>query len=122
MALCKNPKCMAPLTEYHWGEGYCSKRCMAAALAGDERVSDCLHDPTDPTGHAVICKTADEVDAMLEAYAIDPRLPRIIYMRRKGKSWRDIGKACGLSYMQCDRIFANVTPNLLRACGLRIKA
>ena len=119
MALCKNRRCMAQLTQCQWGDGYCSKKCMSDDLPKNEKIDDYLHDPTDPTGRRAVAKTADEVDAMLEAYAIDPRLPKIIYLKRRGKSLRYIGTACKISHMECYRLLKNVTPNLLRQCGLR---
>ena len=117
--LCQNSRCMQPLGEYQWGGGYCSQRCMATAEDYERDACAPLLDPSDPTGAAEIAKNRDEVDAMLEAAAIDPRLPRLIYFRKRGKTLRQMGEACGISAMQCDRILKNVTPKLLRACGLR---
>ncbi len=74
--LCLNPKCRAVLREYQWGEGYCSGECMAACLDKGATMTESLHEPT--TGET-ICRCADEVDAMVEAHILDPRLPRIIY-------------------------------------------
>lgn len=119
--LCKNSRCMAPLTQYQWGDGYCSKHCMASDLPKGEKVSDYLHDPTDPTGRNAVAKTADEVDAFMEAYAIDPRLPKIIYLRRRKQTLRQIGCACKISHEMVDKILQKLTPNHLRRCGLRIK-
>ena len=121
MALCKNPKCMATLGEYQWGGGYCSARCMKAAPDYDKDQDAPLLDPNDPTGHTEICRNLDEVDAMLEAAAIDPRLPRIIYLRKKRFTFRKIGRLMEpkISDQTCRRILQSVAPNLLRDCGLR---
>ena len=121
MALCKNEACRATLSEHHWGDGYCSRKCMAGGLDDGERVDDYLHDPTDPTGNRAIAKTADEVDAMLEAHAIDPRLPKIIYLRKRGMTFREIAPRGGMSYQTVDNLLKSLTPNLLRQCGLYIK-
>lgn len=117
--LCKNERCMAPLGDTHWGDGYCSRRCMSAADDYDHDADAPLMDPSDPTGHAEICRNRDEVDAMMAAAAIDPRLPKIIYLRRKGATLRKIGSACGLAESAVRKIFDKCAPNLLRACGLR---
>jgi hypothetical protein len=116
--LCLNPKCHAVLTEYQWGEGYCSKLCMASRLDKGERISDCLHDRTGRL--ADVARTADEVDAFMEALELDPRLPRIIYLRRAGKTFRQIGPAMApkIDAATCNRILASATPKLLRRCGL----
>lgn len=121
--ICKNKRCRVVLGAHYWGDGYCSSDCMHHCMTyGDgERMSDRLSDPTDPTGQRAISETADETDAMLEAAEIDYRLPKIIYLRRRGKSWCEIGRACKCSHMTCYRIIHLVTPKLLRACGLQEK-
>ena len=55
-----------------------------------------LMDPTDPTGRRVICKDRDEVDAMLSAATIHPQLPKMLYLRKRKKTLREIGRACGI--------------------------
>lgn len=118
MQLCANPKCRAVLGEYQWGAAYCSKRCMAAGLEKGDKVDDFLHDPNDPTGRAPIARTADEVDAMLEAFAIDPRLPRIIYLRKKKTTYRKIGSLLKISDCMVIKIIQKLAPKQLRECGL----
>jgi DNA-directed RNA polymerase specialized sigma subunit len=60
-----------------------------------------------------------EVDAMLEAAAIDPRLPKIIYLRKRGKTLRQIGAECGMAESMVRKIIEKCAPKLLYACGLR---
>ena len=81
-----------------------------------------LLDPTDPTGNRSICKNRDEVDAMLAAAEIDPRLPKIIMLRKLGKPYREICATVGveMNHMKCYRLLHSVTPKLLRECGLRL--
>lgn len=119
--LCKNSWCMAPLTQYQWGDGYCSRHCMSADLSKGEKVSDYLHDPTDPTGRKAVAKTADEVDAFLEAHAIDPRLPKIIYLKRRGATNQKIGDSLNPKIVESmvRKILEKCDSNLLRRCGLR---
>jgi len=63
--------------------------------------------------------TAIQLDAMRDAFDIDERLPRIIYMRRAGHTFRDIGQRMGMTHMACYRLLNSVTPKLLNLCGLR---
>ncbi len=120
---CRNKRCNRPLKVHYWGEGYCSRDCMQRCLKyGDgERMADMLCDPTDPTGQRIIAATRDEIDAMLEAFDIDKRLPRIIYLLKRGKSMRQIDRVSGFTKNTCGRLVASVAPNLLHACGLRTK-
>ena len=117
---CKNTKCGAVLAEYQWGDGYCSKACMATAMRAGDRMSDALYDPKDPTGRHVIARNADEIDAMLEAMDADARLPRIIYHLRAGWSMRKIGREMRIADVHVARIVGKVAPKLLQRCGLRI--
>lgn len=121
--ICKNRRCGVVLTEHYWGEGYHSRDCMQRAMrAGEgEHFADQLTDPTDPTGQRLIADSRDEIDAMLEAASVDPRLPRIIYLRKRDWTYRAIGKALRVSKSSVDRILRLGTPNLLHACGLRTK-
>lgn len=120
--LCKNSQCMVSLSEYVWGDGYCSKRCMEKGDDYDAEAHDSMPHPGDiQAARCELAKDADLTDAMTQAYALDPRLPKIIYLKRKGKTMRTIGKACGMSYWECYRLLKNATPNILRACGLRKK-
>ena len=82
-----------------------------------------LHDPTDPTCQREIAKNRDEVDAMLEAHAIDARLPRILYLRKQRKPLREIGRLMEptISHVTVNKILSKLTPKLLRACGLSTK-
>jgi len=121
MPLCKNPECRTRLSKHVWFGGYCSARCAQAHDGYDKEFEGPLLDPSDPTGEREIARNRDEVDAMLEAAAINKDLPKIIMLRKQGKTLRQIGEACGMSYVQCNRILGSVTPNLLRRCGLRIK-
>lgn len=118
--LCKNKRCMRPMDGHYWGDGYCSERCYhnSVSRADGVRDEDYLSDPTDPTGRRAIARTRDEIDAMLDAFAIDARLPKIIYLRRRGYSWVAVGRACKCSHMTCYRLLDSVTPRLLRSCGL----
>ena len=121
MALCKNKQCRTQLGAFHWLDGYCSEQC--ARVDNDADWEDCrpLYDPTDPTGQRVIAQNLDEVDAMLAAAEIDPRLPKLIYLRKRGMTHRAIGQSMQPRIREstvrkiinlCDR-------NLLIACGLR---
>jgi len=121
MTLCKNERCMRPLKEHAWFGGYCSARCSRTAEDYDADACAPLMDPSDPTGQREIARNRDEVDAMLEAAAINKDLPKVIMLRKQGKTFRQIGKACGTSKDTCDRLLRRATPNLLRRCGLRIK-
>ena len=116
--LCLNPRCRKPLSEYQWGEGYCSGECMDAHLAKGETVTQCLHDPT---GHYRVAETTDEIDAMLEAAEIDPRLPRIIYFRKQRKPFRFIAHGLCVDEKTVRNILAKSARKLLRRCGLRRK-
>ena len=117
--LCKNSRCMAQLGDHHWGDGYCSSRCMRADAVTEPRADGPLMDPTDPTGKQEIARNRDEIDAMLALAEIDPRLPRIVYMRKRRVAYREIGRKCGMGHMAVARLLQSVTPNLLHACGLR---
>lgn len=119
MALCKNRCCMAPLGEHYWGDGYCSRRCLSQDDGYDPDTDKPLLDPNDPTGHAEICRNHDEVDAMLEAAEIDPRLPKIIYMRKRGRTHQSIGAQLGIGEAGVRKILQKCDSKLLRNCGLR---
>ncbi len=114
--LCLNRKCRRPLSEYQWGEGYCSSECMAACLDKGATMTESLHEPT--TGET-ICRCADEIDAFLEAMEIDPRLPRIIYLRRKRKSLSCIGNLYGVSKQAIDAALHRLTPKMRARLRLR---
>ena len=116
--LCLNPRCRKPLSEYQWGEGYCSGECMEVCLDKGANLTMSLHDPT---GQTIVAFDEDEVDAMLEAAEIDPRLPRIIYLRKQRQTYRAIGTAMGIDASTCNRILHSATRKLLRRCGLRRK-
>ena len=116
--LCLNPKCRATLREYQWGEGYCSGECMEVCLDKGATLTMSLHRPT--TGHT-LCATHDEEDAFAEAYRIDPRLPRVIYLRRACLTFQEIGQRMKLDASTCNRILHCATRKLLRRCGLRPK-
>lgn len=121
MANCKNRKCGAILSGHYWGDGYCSYRCMHNTLPPEMDDDDAVHDPTDPTGHRVVCRTRGEMAAMIEAAAIHPKLPKIIYMRKRHKTYRDIGKECHIDEKTVRNILRKSARNLLRECGLPIK-
>lgn len=123
MALCKNPVCQQPLGSVHWVDGYCSKRCALTAVEDGEPEALPLLDPTDPTGRREIARNRDEVDALLYLAELDPRLPRLVYLRKLGLKLRAIGAAMrpAMNAMACYRLLRTVTPNLLRSCGLRRK-
>jgi len=86
-----------------------------------EHLSDRLSDPTDATGQRAIAETRDEIDAMLEAASVDPRLPRIIYLRKRAFTYSAIGLRCGITGVRVYQILLRLTPNMLQACGLRRK-
>ena len=127
--ICANPKCRrqvdpreglgGSLTRSDWAGAYCSRACFRATLRKGEHIRDMLHDPTDPTGRRTIARNADEIDAMMEAHGIDARLPRIIYWRKRGLTYRAVAARCGVDASTCNRILALATPKLLRECGLR---
>lgn len=116
MAVCANPSCRRQLTDYQWGDGYCSYHCMMTGQDRGEPASETLHDPT---GKIVIAKNSAEVSAMLEAAAIDSRLPKILYMRRSKHSLRSIATAIHISESMVRKILGRCAPMLLRECGLR---
>ena len=116
MAVCANPACRRQLTEYQWGEGFCSYRCMADCGERGEPASETLHDPT---GKMVIANNSVEVSALLECAAMDSRLPMIIILRRKKMTFRDIATRLHINASTCNRILRRATPSLLRECGLR---
>jgi hypothetical protein len=95
--------------------------CAAAFCVARLIEADRLCDPTDPTGRRVIAETRDEIDAMLEARDIDARLPRIIYLRRRGRSWKAAGVACGITRQAVAKIVDRLPLSLLKRCGLRKK-
>jgi hypothetical protein len=121
--ICKNKRCRREITEHYWGDGFCCYDCFHAArnMADGEVEADRLCDPTDPTGRRVIAETRDEIDAMLEARNIDARLPRIIYLRRRGRSWKAAGVACGITRQAVAKIVDRLPLSLLKRCGLRKK-
>ena len=118
--LCKNKRCMRPMDGHYWGDGFCSERCYHDSIsrADGVRDEDYLSDPTDPTGRRAIARTRDEIDAMLDAFDIDARLPKIIYLRRRGYSLRAVGKACHISYQSVDNILDKLTTRMLHSVGL----
>ena len=119
MAFCKRCNCV-----YHgasWLGEYCSQRCAYDDNRDDWRDCAPLYDPNDPTGSGVIAANRNEVEAMLEAGAIDKRLPKIIYLRKRGKSLREVANACDCGKSTVDRLLRLGTPNLLRECGLQRK-
>ena len=125
MALCKNPRCMAPLGEHHWLDGYCSRRCAQTWMTEDDAEACApLMDPTDPTHQREICKNLDEVDAMLYMAEIDPRLPKIIYLRKRGKTLREVGREMNpqISHVAVINILNRAPDASIRACGLRPSA
>jgi len=63
--------------------------------------------------------TAIQMDAMRDAFDIDPRLPRIIYMRRAGHTFRAIGREFDITAPAVYKILGRLTPKLLTLCGLR---
>ncbi len=119
--ICLNRRCRQVIGDHYWGAGYCCERCYfqsASNVEGETR-ADRLCDPTDPTGRTLITRTRDETDAMLEAAEIDGRLPKIIYLRKRGLTIRKLAPQCGCDESTCRRLLKRAAPNLLRACGLR---
>lgn len=121
MAFCKNRRCMRELHEHYWGDGYCSQSCFHLCMqhGNGEVEADYLCDPSDPKGERAIAKTRDEIDAMLALAEIDQRLPKIVYLRKRHKSYRAIEERCGISHQTCYRLLHSVTRSVLSACGLR---
>lgn len=95
------------------------QRCLK--YGNGEGMDDMLCDPTDPTGQRIIAASRDEIDAMLEAFDIDKRLPRIIYLRRRGTTYRLTACKIGIAESTVRKILAKCAPKLLQACGLRRK-
>ena len=116
MAICANPNCRRQLTDYQWGEGYCSYQCMASHSDMGLPTSETLHDPT---GKIVVARNSCEVSAMLEAASIDARLPSIIYLRRLGSTLPRIAEKHRISRQMVAKILARLPLNLMRECGLR---
>ena len=122
MALCKNSHCMVELKSHFWGEGYCSKHCMTTAEDYDPDAHAKIPHPDDREAMAAeLAANADLFDAMQQASAIDARLPKIIYLRRRGQTLRQIGEECGMAFSLVNKILDKCTPNILHACGLRKK-
>jgi len=120
--ICLNPRCRRVLGQHFFGEGYCTRDCWHDAEWSSEREgAGPLLDPSDPTGRREIAANADQVDAMLEAHRIDPRLPVIIYRRKRRWSFERIGKSIGLSENGVRMIYKKCGCKLLIACGLRRK-
>lgn len=92
---------------------------MVSDMDKGEKISELLHDPTDPAGKRILAENAAVVSAMLEAASIDPRLPRIIYLRRAGVPLRVVGMSCKISGNMVHKILKKLTPNLMIECGLR---
>lgn len=109
--LCKNRRCMRPLGDHYWGAGYCCERCFhdSVSRANGARDIDYLSDPTDPTGRRAIAETREEIDALQDAMELDERLPRIVYLYRRGFSLRAIGAACGCSHQTVANLIAKLT-------------
>jgi DNA-binding NarL/FixJ family response regulator len=63
--------------------------------------------------------TAIQMDAMRDAFDIDPRLPRIIYMRRAGHTIKHIGKEFGITRQAVAKIVRRLPRKLFTLCGLR---
>ena len=117
--ICKNPKCMAQIKSHYWGDGYCSRRCMHGA---DRQESEAYSGPPDPNSpddlRRDLLQQADFLDAMEEAFQVDARLPKIIYLRRRGMTWREIGKLFDCDFSICNKIYHRATRKLLKSCGL----
>jgi hypothetical protein len=110
---------MAVLREHYWAGGYCSAAC---ARADDEGAERDLPDPDDRRALLDdLRRNLDFMDAMQEAACINKRLPKIIYLRRQGKTLREIAKAVRCSNPHVARLLQQVAPNILRACGLQQK-
>ena len=118
MHRCKNPACMVLIGANHWVAGYCSQRC--ANNHGADTAQAELKDPTDPDGRRVIAANSSEIDAMLFAGEVDPRLPKIIYLRKRGLSLRQIGRKLNPSLHpeECNRIIHKAPQEILKACGV----
>jgi len=104
MAFCKRCNCV-----YHgasWLGEYCSQRCAYDENRDDWKDCAPLYDPNDPTGAGVIAANRNEVEAMLEAGAIDKRLPKIIMLRKRGKTMRVVGSAVGIHHSTVTKILA----------------
>ena len=119
------PFCERCNVAFH-GMAWLGKYCSLTCAREDNRKGwkDCapLYDPTDPNGERAIAKNRDETDAMIEAAAIHPQLPRIIMLRKRGKTQRDIAAACNFkSKTSVTKILKKAPCNLLRECGLHIK-
>lgn len=122
MSLCKNPRCMKRLSVSVWGDGYCCRDCHTKGPDYDPEAHAGMGSPDVRTGLLYeLINNADLTDAMTQAYAIDPRLPKIIYLRRKKMPLRKVAESVGLSHVAVNNILDKLTPNLLRACWLRNK-
>ena len=121
MAFCK--RCNSVLRGVVWGEGYCTLACEREDNRDDWRDCAPLYDPNDPTGAGVIAANRNEVVAMLDAGAIDKRLPKIIMLRKRGMSFRKIAAAMTprINEKTVRNILSGSARNLLRECGLHIK-
>ena len=91
---------------------------MEVCLDKGANLTMSLHRPT--TGRT-LCATHDEEDAFAEAYRIDPRLPRVIYLRRACLTYREIASRLCVAETTVRKIYAKCGRKLLRRCGLRLK-
>ena len=121
MAFCK--RCNSVLRGVVWGEGYCTLACEREGNRDDWLDCAPLYDPNDPTGAGVIAANRNEVVAMLDAGAIDKRLPKIIMLRKRGMSLQDIGRSMQprISHTAVSNILGKLQCKHLRECGLHIK-
>jgi len=117
---CKYDRCGKLLGQQHWMDGYCSWDCWHEATqhTGQEDAGP-LRNPDNPAQE--VAENREQVAAMLDAAGIDARLPKVIFLRKQGKSYRQIAKACGFSVFTANTIMQKLTPKLLRECGLRGK-
>jgi hypothetical protein len=93
MTLCANQKCRAPLTGNVWPGGACSASC---ALAVDSMGPRDFVSEDDPVHRREIDATRDAIDRLADAFATDPRLPGILFLRNKGWSIRRAAARLGL--------------------------
>jgi DNA-binding NarL/FixJ family response regulator len=102
---------------------YCSTRCQREDAEYDADAEGHLPKPDDVSQlRRELTSNADFCDAMQEAANIDPRLPKIIYLRRGGKTNVEIGKSIGVSESCVRQIFAKCDCKILKACGIRTAA
>jgi len=82
---------------------------MTTAPEYDPDADGPLMDPTDPTGRREICRNRDEIDFMLWCAELHPLLPKILYLRKQGDTFRQIAGRVGIGKTRVGELIAWTT-------------